>query len=84
MKGGLTIEYCEVVTDKLQAEFIYENVEGAKAVASMGVGSLGILEEVGVICRLKEEPSQPAVVAELILFRYEIWSSLSTAQMYLQ
>ena len=31
------------------AEFIYEHVEGAKAVAGIGVGSIGIHDNVGVV-----------------------------------
>ena len=55
-----------VVTDELQAEFIYEHVEGAKAVASMGVGSVGIHDYVGIVCgpnkELHEEPVRLAAV----------------------
>ena len=40
--GFAAVDCCEVVADELQAEFIYEHVEGAKAVAGTGVGSVGI------------------------------------------
>ena len=44
-----------VVANKLQAEFIYEHVEGAKVVASTGVGSEGIHDDVGVASGPNEE-----------------------------
>ena len=48
-------------------QFIYEHVEDAKAVAGMGVGSVGIHDNVGVVHgpdqKLHEEPALPAVVA---------------------
>ena len=40
--GFSAVDCCVVVTDELQAEFVYEHVEGVKAVASMRVGSVGI------------------------------------------
>ena len=55
-KGGMTPEpgftagdCCAVVTNDLQAEFIYEHVEGAKAVASTRVGSVVIHNDIGVL-----------------------------------
>ena len=60
-----------VVADELQAEFIYEHVEGAKAVAGPGVGSVGIHDDVGVVGgpdeKLHEEPARPAVVASRLV-----------------
>ena len=65
--GFAAVDCCAVVADELQAEFIYEHVEGAKAVADTGVGSVGIHDNVGVVRgqdeKLHEEPSWPAVVA---------------------
>ena len=62
---------CAVVADELQAEFIYEHVEGAKAVAGPGVGSVGIHDDVGVVGgpdeKLHEEPARPAVVASRLV-----------------
>ena len=61
------VDCCGVVADELQAEFIYEHVEGAKAVAGTGVGSVGIHVNQGVVRgpdeKLHEEPAWPAVVA---------------------
>ena len=61
--GFAAVDCCAVVADELQAEFIYEHVEGAKAVP----GTVGIHENVGVVCcpdeKLHEEPARPAVVA---------------------
>ena len=42
-----TMDCCEVVTDELQAELIYEHVEGGKPVAGMRMGSVGIHDDVG-------------------------------------
>ena len=65
--GFPAMDCCAVVADELQAEFIYEHVEGAKVVASTGVGSVGIHDNVGVVGgpdeKLHEEPARPAVVA---------------------
>ena len=47
--GFSAVDCCGVVTDELQAEFIYKHVEGAKAVAGTGVGSVGIHHNVGVV-----------------------------------
>ena len=47
---GFAADCCAVVADELQAEFIYKHVEGAKVVAGMGVGSVGIHDNVGVVC----------------------------------
>ena len=64
---GLRLGFCcVVVSDELQAEFIYEHVEGAKAVACTRVGSVGIHDYVGIVGgpdkELHEEPARPAVV----------------------
>ena len=52
-------------------EFIYEHVEGAKVVASTGVGSVGIHDNVGVVCgpdeKPHEDPAWPAVVASCLV-----------------
>ena len=77
-KGGRTaglgfaaVDCCAVVADELQAEFIYEHVEGAKAVAGPRVRSVGIHEDVGIVGgpdeKLHEEPAQPAVVASRLV-----------------
>ena len=67
--GFVVVDCCAVVSDELQAEFIYEHVEGAKAVA--GVGSVGIHDNVGVVRgpdeKLHEEPVRPAVVASTLV-----------------
>ena len=67
---GFAADCCAVVIDELQAEFIYECVEGAKAVAGTGVGSVGI-HNVGVARgpdeKLYEEPAQPVVVASRLV-----------------
>ena len=71
--GFAAVDCCVVVVNELQAEFIYmyEHVQGAKAVAGMGVGSVGIHDNVGVVCgpdeKLHEEPAQPAVVASRLV-----------------
>ena len=69
--GFAAVDCCAVVADELQAEFIYEHVEGAKAVASMGVRSVGIHDDVGVVGspdeKLHEEPARPAVVASRLV-----------------
>ena len=67
--GFLAVNCCEVVTDELQAEFIYEHVEGAKAVAGMRVGSVGIRDYVGVVRGPDEElhEARPAVVASCLV-----------------
>ena len=65
--GFAAVDCCEVGADELQAEFIYEHVEGAKAVAGPGVRSVGIHDDVGIVGgpdeKLHEEPARPAVVA---------------------
>ena len=65
--GFAALDCCVVVANKLQAEFIYEQVEGAKAVAGMGVRSVGIHDYVGVVGgpdeKLHEESAWPAIVA---------------------
>ena len=69
--GFAGVDCCAVVADELQAEFIYEHVEGAKAVAGPGVGSVGIHDDVGVVGgpdeKLHEEPAWPAVVASRLV-----------------
>ena len=65
--GFAAVDCCAVVADDLQAEFIYEHVEGAKAVANTRVGSVGIHDNIFIVRgqdeKLHEEPSRPAVVA---------------------
>ena len=84
--GFAAMDCCAVVADELQAEFIYEPVEGAKAVAGTGVGSVRIHDNVGIVRRpdekLHEEPARPAVVASRLV--QAIWSFLSKAPMYLK
>ena len=59
---------CAVVTDELQAEFIYEHVKGAKVVAGMRVGSVGIHDDVGVVhAPSMELHEEPAVVASCLV-----------------
>ena len=57
---------CPVVADELQAEFIYEHVEGAKVVAGTRAGSLRIHDYVGNIHgpneELHEETARPGVM----------------------
>ena len=65
--GFAAVDCCAVVADELQAEFIYEHVEGAKAVAGTGVRSVGIHDDVGPDEKLHEEPAQPAVVASRLV-----------------
>ena len=69
--GFAAVDCCAVVADELQAQFIYEHVEGAKAVACPGVRSVGIHDDVGVVgCpdeKLHEEPARPAVVASRLV-----------------
>ena len=69
-EGGLTagpVDCCAVVANELQAEFIYEHVEGAKAVAGMRVGSVGIHNDVGVVHgpnkELHDKPVRQVVAA---------------------
>ena len=65
---GFTAEdCCAVVTDELQAEFIYEHVEGAKAVGGMGVGSVGIHDNVGVVRGPDEKLHEEPVVASRLV-----------------
>ena len=47
--GFAAVDCCAIVTDELQAKFIYEHVAGAKAVAGMRVGSVGIHDNVGIV-----------------------------------
>ena len=69
--GFTAVDCCAVVADELQAEFIYEHVEGAKAVACTRVGSVGIHDNVGVVRgpdeELHEQPARPAVVASRLV-----------------
>ena len=68
---GFTAVDCAVVADELQAEFIYEHVEGSKAVAGTRVGSVGIHDNVSVVRgpdeELHEQPARPAVVASRLV-----------------
>ena len=65
------LDSCAAVTDELQAELIYEYVEGVKAVAGTEVGSVGVHDNVGVARspneKLHEEPALPAVVASSLV-----------------
>ena len=69
--GFAAVDCCAVVADEMQAEFIYEDVEGAKAVAGRGVRSVGIHDDIGVVGapdeKLHEEPAWPAVVASRLV-----------------
>ena len=69
--GFAAVDCCAVVADELQAEFIYEHVEGAKVVAGTGVRSVGIHDDVGVVGgpdeKLHEEPARPAVVSSRLV-----------------
>ena len=69
--GFAAVDCCAVAADELQAEFIYEHVEGAKAVAGTRVGSVGIHDDVGVVRgpdeELHEQPVRPAVVASRLV-----------------
>ena len=79
------VDCCVIVTDALQAEFIYEHVEGVKEVAGMGVGSVGIHDNVGVVRGPSEKPKeseQPAVVVSHLVQVCDL-VFLSTAPMYL-
>ena len=66
--GFAAVDCC---ADELQAEFIYEHLEGAKAVAGTRVRSVGIHDDVGVVGglheKLHEEPARPAVVASRLV-----------------
>ena len=50
--GFTAVDCCVVVADELQAEFIYEHMKGAEALAGTGVGSVGIHDNVGIVCRV--------------------------------
>ena len=69
--GFAEVDFCAVVDEKLQAEFIYKHVGGAKAVAGTGVWSVGIHDDVGVVGgpykKLHEEPARPEVVASRLV-----------------
>ena len=69
--GFAGVDCCAVVADELQAEFIYEHVKGAKAVAVTRVGSVGIHNYVGVVSgpdeELHKELARPAVVASCLV-----------------
>ena len=69
--GFTAVDCCAVVADELQAEFLYKQVEGAKAVAGTGVGSVGIHDNIGIVGgpdeKLHEEPARPAVVASRLV-----------------
>ena len=65
--GFKAVDCCAVVAEELQAGIIYKHVEGSKALAGTGVGSVGIHDNVGVVRspdeKLHKEPVQPAIVA---------------------
>ena len=56
--GFVAVDCCAIVADELQAMFIYEHVEGVKAVAGMRVGSVGIHDNVGIVRGLNSLRSQ--------------------------
>ena len=77
--GGLlfaAVDCCAVVADELQAEFIYEHVESAKAVAGTRVRCVAILDDVGVVGgpdeKLHEEPARPTVVASRLVQAFDL------------
>ena len=43
------MDCCEVVANELQAEFIYDHVEDAKAGAGTEVRSVGIHDDLGIV-----------------------------------
>ena len=65
------MDCCAVVADEPQAEFIYEHVEGAKAMAGTRVGYVAIHDDVGNIRgqseELQKEPARPAVMASRLV-----------------
>ena len=65
------MDCCEVAADKLQAEFIYEHVEGATDVTGMRVGSVDSYDDVGIVQgpnkELHEQPAWLAVVASRLV-----------------
>ena len=71
--GGSRGTFGVVLSHSLQtkAEFIYEHVEGAKALAGTRVGSVGIHGNVGVVRspdeELHEQSARPAVVASRLV-----------------
>ena len=69
--GFMAVDCCAVVANELQAEFIYEHLEGAKVVAGTPVGSVGIHDNIGIAClqdeKLHEEPARPVVVASRLV-----------------
>ena len=86
--GFAAVDCCAVVADELQAEFIYEHVEGAKAVAGPGVGSVGIHDDVGVVGgpdeKLHEEPARASGSGVSSCSGVRSGRFLSTAPMYLK
>ena len=74
--GFPAVDCCAVVADELQAEFIYEHVEGAKVVAGTRVGSVGIHDNVGVVLgpdeELHEEPARPGIVASRLVQAWDL------------
>ena len=69
--GFAAVDCCAVVTDELQAEYIYKHVEGAKVVAGTGVRSVGIHDDIGIVGgpdeKLHEESARPPVVASRLV-----------------
>ena len=67
----MAVGCCVVVADEQQAEFIYEHVEGVKALAGTRVGSVGIHDYVGIVhgpyAELHEESVWPAVVTSRLV-----------------
>ena len=74
--GLAAVDCCAVVANELKAEFIYEHVEGAKAVAGTGVRPVGIHDDVGFVGgpdeKLHEEPARPAVVASRLVQAWDL------------
>ena len=51
----MALDCCEEVANELQAEFIYDHVEDAKAVAGTEVKSVGIHDDLGIVHGPSEE-----------------------------
>ena len=66
-QGFREVHCCVIVANELQAEFIYEHVEGAKAVAGTVVMSVSIHDYVGVVCGPDEKLHEPAVLASRLV-----------------
>ena len=62
----MAMDCCAVVREELLGEFIYRHVEGAEAMASTAVESVGIHDNVSVICVTNEElHDEPAQLVEM-------------------